>query len=36
MQSYRLAVGTTGDLLVIPPDNAYFKYYAKPQLQTPR
>jgi len=31
MQSYRDAVGTSGDLLVIPPDNAYFKYFNKPQ-----
>jgi membrane protease subunit HflC len=31
MQSYRDAVGTQGDLLVIPPDNAYFKYLNKPQ-----
>jgi membrane protease subunit HflC len=34
MQSYREALGTTGDLLVIPPDNAYFKYFNKPQTQT--
>jgi len=31
MQSYRDSVGTPGDLLVIPPDNAYFKYFDKPQ-----
>jgi membrane protease subunit HflC len=31
MESYRDAVGTQGDLLVIPPDNAYFKYLNKPQ-----
>jgi len=31
MQSYRDAVGTPGDLLVIPPDSAYFKYFNKPQ-----
>jgi len=36
MQSYRDAVGTSGDLLVIPPDNAYFKYFDKPQPQTQR
>jgi membrane protease subunit HflC len=36
MQSYRDAVGTPGDLLVIPPDNAYFKYFDKPQLQPQR
>jgi modulator of FtsH protease HflC len=35
MQSYRESVGTPGDLLVIPPDNAYFKYFNKPQPQTP-
>src|SRR5271157_6369304 len=33
MQSYRDAIGTQGDLLVIPPDNAYFKYFNKPQPQ---
>ena len=33
MQSYRDAVGTQGDLLVIAPDNAYFKYFNKPQPQ---
>jgi membrane protease subunit HflC len=33
MQSYRDAIGTQGDLLVIPPDNAYFKYFSKPQPQ---
>ncbi len=36
MQSYRDAVGTQGDLLVIPPDNAYFKYFNKPQTQPQR
>src|SRR5271156_4788556 len=36
MQSYREALGTSGDLLVIPPDNAYFKYFNKPQVQTQR
>jgi membrane protease subunit HflC len=36
MQSYRDAVGTQGDLLVIPPDNAYFKYFNKPQSQPQR
>jgi membrane protease subunit HflC len=29
MQSYREAVGTQGDVLVIAPDNAYFKYFNK-------
>jgi modulator of FtsH protease HflC len=33
MQSYRDAIGTSGDLLVIPPENAYFKYFNKPQPQ---
>jgi membrane protease subunit HflC len=31
MQSYREAVGTQGDMLVIAPDNAYFKYFNKLQ-----
>jgi modulator of FtsH protease HflC len=31
MQSYREAVGTQGDILVIAPDNAYFKYFNKLQ-----
>jgi membrane protease subunit HflC len=34
MQSYREAVGTPGDALVIAPDSAYFKYFNKPQLQS--
>jgi modulator of FtsH protease HflC len=29
MQSYREAIGTQGDMLVIAPDNAYFKYFNK-------
>jgi membrane protease subunit HflC len=33
MQSYRDALGTPGDLLVIGPDTAYFKYFGKPQPQ---
>lgn len=33
MQSYRDAVGTQGDLLVIAPDSAYFKYFNKSQPQ---
>ena len=33
MQSYRDALGTAGDLLVIAPDTAYFKYFGKPQPQ---
>jgi len=33
MQSYREAVGTQGDVLVIAPDNAYFKYFNKTQPQ---
>jgi modulator of FtsH protease HflC len=36
MQSYRDAVGTQGDMLVIPPDSAYFKYFNKPQSQPQR
>jgi membrane protease subunit HflC len=36
MQSYRAAIGEPGDLLVIPPDNAYFKYFDKPQPQPQR
>ncbi len=33
MQSYRDAIGTQGDLLVIAPDSAYFKYFNKSQQQ---
>ena len=29
MQSYRDAVGTQGDMLVVAPDSAYFKYFNK-------
>jgi len=36
MQSYREAIGTQGDLLVIAPDSAYFKYFNKPQPQPPQ
>jgi membrane protease subunit HflC len=36
MQSYREAVGTQGDMLVVAPDNAYFKYFNKPQPQPPQ
>jgi membrane protease subunit HflC len=35
MESYRDAVGTQGDVLVIAPDNAYFKYFNKSQPQPP-
>jgi modulator of FtsH protease HflC len=35
MQSYRESVGTQGDMLVIAPDNAYFKYFNKSQPQPP-
>jgi modulator of FtsH protease HflC len=35
MQSYREAVGTQGDVLVIAPDNAYFKYFNKSAPQPP-
>jgi len=33
MESYREAVGTQGDVLVIAPDSAYFKYFDKSQPQ---
>jgi membrane protease subunit HflC len=33
MQSYRESVGTQGDVLVIAPDSAYFKYFKQPQPQ---
>ena len=33
MQSYREAVGTQGDVLVVAPDSAYFKYFNKSQPQ---
>jgi modulator of FtsH protease HflC len=36
MQSYREAVGTQGDMLVIAPDSAYFKYFNKSQPQPQR
>src|SRR5271169_31652 len=36
MQSYRDAVGTQGDILVVAPDNSYFKYFNKPQPQPPQ
>jgi len=36
MQSYRESVGTQGDMLVIAPDSAYFKYFNKPQPQPPQ
>jgi membrane protease subunit HflC len=36
MQSYRESVGTQGDMLVIAPDGAYFKYFNKPQPQPPQ
>ena len=36
MQSYRDAIGTQGDILVIAPDNAYFKYFNKSQPQPPQ
>jgi membrane protease subunit HflC len=35
MQSYRQAIGTQADMLVIAPDNAYFKYFNKSQPQPP-
>jgi len=33
MQSYRDAIGTSSDVLVIAPDSAYFKYFKQPQAQ---
>jgi membrane protease subunit HflC len=36
MQSYREALGQSGDLLVVSPDSAYFKYFGKPQTQPSR
>jgi modulator of FtsH protease HflC len=36
MQSYRDAIGTQGDILVISPDNSYFKYFDKSQPQPPQ
>jgi membrane protease subunit HflC len=36
MQSYRDAIGTQGDILVIAPDNAYFKYFNKSAPQPPQ
>jgi modulator of FtsH protease HflC len=33
MQSYRESVGTPGDVLVIAPDSAYFKYFKQAQPQ---
>jgi membrane protease subunit HflC len=36
MQSYRDAIGTQGDMMVIAPDNAYFKYFNKSSAQPPQ
>jgi modulator of FtsH protease HflC len=33
MQSYRESVGTQGDMMVVAPDSAYFKYFKQPQQQ---
>jgi modulator of FtsH protease HflC len=33
MQLYRESIGTQGDLLVLSPDSAYFKYFKQPQQQ---
>jgi membrane protease subunit HflC len=33
MQSYRESVGTPGDMMVVAPDGAYFKYFKQPQPQ---
>jgi membrane protease subunit HflC len=35
MQTYRESIGTQGDVLLVAPDNAYFKYFNKPQPQPP-
>ena len=34
MMSYREAVGTPSDMLVIAPDNAYFKYFNEPESRS--
>jgi membrane protease subunit HflC len=36
MQSYRDAIGTQGDILVISPENSYFKYFDKLQPAPPQ
>ena len=36
MQTYRESIGTQGDVLLVAPDNAYFKYFNKPQPQPPQ
>jgi hypothetical protein len=36
MQSYREAVGTQSDILVIAPDSNYFKYFEKSQPVPPQ
>jgi membrane protease subunit HflC len=33
MGSYRDAIGTQSDVLVVAPDGAYFKYFKQPQAQ---
>jgi len=33
MQSYRESIGTQGDMMVVAPDSAYFKYFKQPQQQ---
>ncbi len=33
MQSYRDSIGTPGDMLLVAPDSAYFKYFKQPQIQ---
>jgi membrane protease subunit HflC len=33
MQLYRESIGTQGDMLVLAPDSAYFKYFKQPQTQ---
>jgi len=36
LESYRDAIGKDGDVLVLAPDSAYFKYFGKPQPQPSR
>jgi membrane protease subunit HflC len=36
LQAYRASVGTSADVLVIAPDNAFFNYFNKPQAQSAR
>ena len=36
MQLYRESIGTPGDVLVLQPDSAYFKYFNSPQISPPK